>query len=119
MSSKIKILLSFILIGFMTVANADEFVTNFDSLPLIKGFNVNLEEGFVFDKPEGRVASAYAYGNLSPEDVMKYYISVLPEFGWQHVKPYLFYREGEYLMIETSREDDFTVIVFFNFPKIN
>jgi len=104
---------------FTKIAFAGDFVDNFDSVPLLKGFEVNLEEGFVFDKPEGRVASASAYGKVRVEEVMVYYKKVLPEFGWHFVKPYLFYREGEYLMIEAMPENDFTVIIFLNFPKLN
>lgn len=98
---------------------ADDFVENIDSVPMIVGFDVNSEEGFFCDKPEGRMASAFAYGKKSPQFVIAYYRRILPDFGWQEVKPYLFLKNGEYLMIEPSKMTDFTMIAFFNFPKID
>ena len=58
----------------------------------------------LFDKPDGRIAQAYALGpDVSSKVVTDYYRTILPRFGWSFESPGAFVRNAEKLSIETAR----------------
>ena len=44
----------------------------------------------LFDKIDGRFVSSEMIGNYSIEDIKEFYISVLPNLGWEKVNVNLF-----------------------------
>ena len=69
-----------------------------------------------FDKPDGRLVEAYAYGEVRRDDVVEFYITVMPEFGWQLANDLVFSRDGEMLRIHLSTEDRLLLVRFVLSP---
>ncbi len=68
------------------------------------------DAGVAFDKPSGRIVSAFAHGGVTGERVRRFYADTLPQLGWQRLKAGVYAREGEVLEIDTlGRDGDLTV----------
>ncbi len=87
-----------------------------EEVPLMSELSEDLTATLYFDKPGGRLIEAYAYGTVSPEDATKFYLAVMPEFGWQIVEGLVFLREGEMLRIEFIPEEQSLVVRFVLSP---
>ncbi len=75
------------------------FLAGLDDLPLIPGLREIEDAGVVFDKPEGRIVEAFAWGQLSVEKVRSFYAATLPQLGWRAEGAGRYRREGEVLSI--------------------
>ncbi len=73
------------------------FFSTLDDLPLMSGLVEIVDEGMVFDKPEGRVVESVAAGAVPLGAVVAYYEAVLPELGWKRRGNAEFARSGEML----------------------
>ena len=73
------------------------FFSNVEDLPLMSGLREVVDEGMVFDKPEGRIVEAIAIGAVSREAVAAFYTAALPELGWEQKGSDTFSRSGEVL----------------------
>ncbi|PPR27101.1 MAG: hypothetical protein CFH38_00391 [Alphaproteobacteria bacterium MarineAlpha10_Bin1] len=69
-----------------------------------------------FDKPDGRLVEVFAYGEVGRDDVVEFYITVMPEFGWQLANDLVFSRDGEMLRIHLSAEDRLLLVRFVLSP---
>ncbi len=86
------------------------FVTGVEDLPLMAGLDEDVEAGFWFDKPSGRIVEAVASGAVNRRAVAAFYAETLPQLGWSDLDPLKFEREGEVLQISISGGDgDLTV----------
>ena len=75
-------------------------------LPLMPGLAEVREAGVVFDKPDGRIVEAYASGEVARDRVFAFYRAALPELGWAPITATRYRREGEYLHLRISQEDE-------------
>lgn len=87
------------------------FFEGLPDVPLMEGLRESPAEAYMFDKPEGRIAGAAAYGkSVSPQAALDYYRQTLPQFGWELRKSkgpvLLFRREDETLQLETGEEPE-------------
>ena len=68
--------------GQETTAAVAGFVPGVADLPLMAGLEADPEATMVFDKPDGRIVEAAAFGAVSPEAVLAFFNSFLsPEVG--------------------------------------
>ena len=73
------------------------FFSDVEDLPLMSGLREVVDEGMVFDKPEGRIVEAIAIGPVSREAIVTFYSATLPELGWEQIGSNTFSRSGEVL----------------------
>ena len=92
------------------------FVAGVEDLPLMPGLTEDREAGLVFDKPDGRIVEAYAFGTLETSAVIGFYEAALLELGWASVGKLAFLREGEMLRIDLTQGDDGLVAHFVLSP---
>ena len=83
-----------------------QFFTSLHDVPLMEGLNEIDTEATAYDKPNGRIIDAFAYtGSLSPNAIMSYYNSTLPQFGWGKTDNGTFYREQEIMRISFEKHE--------------
>jgi hypothetical protein len=78
------------------------FFSNVEDLPLMPGLREVVDEGMVFDKPEGRIVEVIAIGAVSREAITKFYNATLPELGWEQTGSGNFSRSREVLRYRLS-----------------
>lgn len=93
------------------------FVTGAGDLPLMAGLVENPEAGLVFDKPEGRIVEAWAWGAVERSAVEAFYAETLPALGWTRGSALEFTREDEALRITITEEDGAVTVRFSLSPK--
>lgn len=99
-------LLAITLVLFTSIsAKATEvvFVPSLPDVPLPKGFEVDPNTGTFFDSAEGRIVEMYAAGYEDEDFIEDFYLEVMANFGWQHVKGLIFAKEGEVLTINFEK----------------
>ena len=93
-----------------------KFLAAIEDVPLMTELTEDRTATIDFDKPNGRLIETYAYGNVSKENATDFYLTVMPEFGWQIVEGLVFLREGEMLRIEFTPEERSLVVRFILSP---
>lgn len=81
-------------------ADATEFVTAIEDLPLMPGLSEDTDAGVSFDSPAGRIVEAYASGDVGRQQVLDFYAAALPQLGWRQEAAGTFVREREILKLE-------------------
>ena len=102
------------------LARADHrqaFVGGLEDLPLMDGLAEDRAAGLIFDKPDGRLVDAFAYGPITAEAVRTFYRDTLPELGWRAVGPLAFEREGERLRIDIESVETGVTVRFHLAPR--
>ena len=84
---------------------AQTFLAGFEDVPVMPNLTVVEGAGIDFDAPSGRIAEAYATGNLTPKAVLDFYRATLQQLGWQEVADATFEREGETLRLDFEDSD--------------
>ena len=116
--NKMKFLLVFkflVISSFFAVA--EDFVYGLDDVPVFKEMRYIENSNVLFDKIDGRFVSSEMIGNYSIEDIEEFYISVLPNLGWEEVNVNLFQRGDEYLEIKLESIKSASKIKFSIYPK--
>ncbi len=93
------------------------FFSAVEDLPLMSGLLEIVDEGMVFDKPEGRIVEVAAVGVVSRDAVVAYYESALPELGWERRGTAEFARSGEVLRYRLDAAGGTTEIRFTIAPS--
>lgn len=91
---------------------AQDFFAAVDDVPIMPGLREVPESGFVFDKPDGRIAEATARGRVTREAVLAFYADALPQLGWAMVEPGRFKRDDEGLTFVFSNSGGDLVVRF-------
>lgn len=108
--------------------NAEEKASGYldaiEDMPLMEGLAETGEGGIVFDKPNGRIVRTIAEGEVSANEVRKFYIDTLPQLGWQRLPKLeligdllVFRRETERLEIQTVPKGALTEVRFSIEPE--
>ena len=92
------------------------FLAAIEDVPLMAGLTEDTAATLDFDKPDGRLVEVFAYGEVGRDDVVEFYITVMPEFGWQLANDLVFSRDGEMLRIHLSTEDRLLLVRFVLSP---
>ncbi len=103
----------FVLVARPAAADTYTYLSAVDDLPLMAGLEEALDQGVVFDAPQGRIVQAYASGPLSRAEVGNFYAATLPQLGWRADGPLRFSREGEQLTLEITETGAKSVTVLF------
>ena len=91
--------------GHVHRLQAQTFLAGFEDVPVMPDLIVVEGAGIDFDTPSGRIAEAYATGNLTPKAVLDFYRATLRQLGWQEVAGATFEREGETLRLDFEDSD--------------
>ena len=113
---KFLLVLKFLVISSF-FAVAEDFVYGLDDIPVFKEMRYIENSNVLFDKIDGRFVSSEMIGNYSIEDIEEFYISVLPNLGWEEVNVNLFQRGDEYLEIKLESIKSASKIKFSIYPK--
>jgi len=81
---------------------ADVFLSRLEDLPLAPGLSEDAAAGLSFDSAGGRIVEAYARGNLTEEQVLRFYEETLPQLGWTAEGERQYRRGGERLRLELT-----------------
>ena len=101
---------AFLLAGFVTFSPAwadDEqavFLSAIEDVPLMAGLTEDRAAALEFDKPDGRLVEAYAYGEIGKQAASIFYTNVMPEFGWQIASDLVFSREARCCVYTSARK---------------
>jgi hypothetical protein len=93
------------------------FFSDVEDLPLMSGLREIVDEGMVFDKPEGRIVEAIAIGTVSGEAIAAFYNATLPELGWEQIGSDTFSRSGEVLQYRLGVVEGETSVRFSIAPN--
>ena len=86
-----------------TLAGAtDVFLSRLEDLPLAPGLSEDAAAGLSFDSAAGRIVEAYARGNMTEAQVLKFYEETLPQLGWIADNERQYRRGGERLRLELT-----------------
>ena len=94
-----------------------DFMADVADLPLMPGLKEVPDAGMTFDTASGRIVEAYAEGAVAREDVIRFYLSTLPQLGWEAKADSLFSREGERLQMIYLQDKDALVVRFTLQPE--
>ncbi|CAA6604155.1 exported hypothetical protein [Rhodospirillaceae bacterium LM-1] len=75
------------------------FLSGISDLPLMQGLSEDAQAALVFETPEGRIAQFAAKGQVSQDDIRRFYGETLPELGWTPKGQGRFWREKEELRL--------------------
>ena len=119
----ITVIAVFLVLGLLRPAVAQEagepaFLQNLNDVPLMPGLYEVIEEGVVFDQPQGRIVEANAAADTrQATEIQSFYSHTLPQLGWKQVGPGAFSREGEMLRIAVQEADSGRVVHFTVIPR--
>jgi hypothetical protein len=82
---------------------ADVFLSRLEDLPLAPGLSEDAAAGLSFDSAGGRIVEAYARGDLTQDQVLRFYEQTLPELGWTAENERQHRRGGERLRLELTQ----------------
>lgn len=83
---------------------ADAFLSRLEDLPLAPGLSEDSAAGLSFDSAGGRIVEAYARGNLTEDQVLRFYEETLPQLGWTAEGERQYRRGGERLRLELIQQ---------------
>ena len=88
-----------------------QFFESLQDIPLMPGLIEQVDDTVFFDKPDGRVVESVAdMAGFSQEAVESYYMSALPQFGWENAGGGRFNRGGESLELVFEGADDLGIL---------
>ena len=93
------------------------FLSAIEDVPLMAGLTEDEAAALDFDKPDGRLVEAYAYGDIARQDSADFYAAVMPELGWRKIGEQIYSREGETLRIYLSAEEKLLLVRFVLSPN--
>ncbi len=82
---------------------ADVFLSRLEDLPLAPGLSEDAAAGLSFDSAAGRIVEAYARGDLTKDQVLRFYEQTLPQLGWTAESERQYRRGGERLRLELTQ----------------
>jgi hypothetical protein len=96
---------------------ADVFLSRLEDLPLAPGLSEDATAGLSFDSAAGRIVEAYARGNLTEDQVLRFYQETLPQLGWTADNARQYRRSGERLRLDVRRSGQGLVVHYSVSPQ--
>lgn len=88
-------------------------------VPLWPGAREIEDQSVVFDKEEGRVVEAVVdIEKTSEKSALNYYAKALPALGWTSMRPGLFVRNGEQLVVKWEKVQGGAILRFSLLPNV-
>jgi len=91
-------------------AQAQNYLSGHEDLPLLAGLTQDRDSVMVFDTPQGRVVETFAQTPESGQAVLSAYAETLPQMGWMRKSPTRFERGAEALVFEVVSNGPPTVV---------
>lgn len=118
-----KILLTVLMLIFvpLCVANAakERFFEALYDVPIMDGMEEVPGEALLFDKPDGKIASATgAVSDSSIQKVSDFYAQTLPQMGWKKTSPDQYVRGQDRLTIRFEQRPGITAAFFTLEPAV-
>lgn len=113
------IALCLLLCPFMVLAEKPvTYLNAMPDIPVMDGLTEGAGSTLSFDKPEGRILSAYvlAEKGITPQQIQDFYQASLPQLGWTQKARGEFTRDAEVLSITVEPETDGSVVQFLLTP---
>ncbi len=103
------------------LAQARSFLSVIEDIPLMSALVEVRDRAVVFETRNGRIAEAFAVGNVDQEEVIEFYKRSLPQLGWSINSVTKFWREDEILELQFLKVESKLkqVIVHFKLTPIN
>ncbi|MCB1783061.1 MAG: hypothetical protein KDI13_03630 [Alphaproteobacteria bacterium] len=97
-----------------------KFFLSLQDIPLMPGLEELPAETLSFDKPEGRIIETIALmdARLQRGQVLSYYRTALPQFGWGKSGENSFYRKDESLEISFDKRESGNIVKFMIRPLL-
>jgi len=118
-------LISFLLVAFYSnVSLSNSFLECIDDIPISIEFTENKEECFIFDSDTGKISLAEANTLMKPDNIIIYYVGVLPSFGWKvqelskEESFIILNRDLDILKISIKSLENNSFTIFFNFLSL-
>jgi hypothetical protein len=99
------------------VGTADVFLSRLEDLPLAPGLSEDSSAGLSFDSAAGRIVEAYARGNLTEDQVLRFYQETLPQLGWTADNARQYRRSGERLRLDVRRSGQGLIVHYSLSPQ--
>lgn len=93
-------------------ADDEKFLSTIEDLPLMPGLAEDDSRALVFEAPAGRIAEAFAAGEVGRDAVVGFYRETLPQLGWTAENDTRFVREGEVLSLAIENLGPRTTVRF-------
>jgi len=106
----VVVLCSLSLFLFSKHIKADSFLECIEDIPISNEFVESESDCFNFDSSTGKISLAAAKTLMNFEDIKKYYMNILPSFGWE-VKEF---SEEEYFMLFVREKDVLKISIQVN-----
>ena len=89
---------------------ADDYLPNFEDVPMMEKTFTIIDEGFVYSQPDGKIVQATVASDVvSRRQLQRFYRDALKELGWKKVaddrKMQIFHRGTDELRIEIVETD--------------
>lgn len=98
---------------FITPPASGAFIDDLGDVPLIDGYRIVDDSGFLFEQENGRLVEITIVGDPNNhERVLGFYQKILPNLGWIEISPKLYKRENEELIIELNKKDSASFVTF-------
>jgi len=119
---KFTYLLSLVSCLFIGAAVADEWLPNFEDIPMMEKTYVVEDDSFVYSQPDGKIAqTTVASDELSRRQFQRFYRDALDELGWKNIKDksdlQIFTRDTQELKIEITKTEKPLTAKFTLAPK--
>lgn len=92
------------------LAQAPEYLSGHEDLPLLAGLTQDRDSVMVFDTPQGRVVETFAQTPESGAKVLSAYAETLPQMGWTRKSQTRYERGAEALVFEVVSKGPPTVV---------
>jgi hypothetical protein len=112
----LSLMVALALILFMAAPVRAEEALFFEALydvPVMPGLHELKDQAIIFDKPDGKIASASAAANhLAPKEIEVFYTQTLMELGWRKTDKNQYVRKDEKLTLSFSGKAPETIVQF-------
>lgn len=112
------ILMVFCLSPLVAKAAETAYFSALPDIPVMPGLQEVPARTVVFDKAEGKVVETLAaVGQTRFSEVLAFYDESLKQLGWKAIKPGLFVRENEQLLVKLEQDAEGSFVRFFLTPN--
>ena len=92
-------------LGIMGARATDDWLPNFEDVPMMEKTYTIADDGFVYSQPDGKIVQATVASDVvTRRQLQRFYRDALKELGWKNIKDdskiQIFQRGGDELKIE-------------------
>jgi len=120
----LSLILFFLVVFYSKISLSNNFLECIEDIPISTEFEENIEECFNFDSSTGKISIAEARTRMKPSNIINYYTSILPSFGWdvnelsEKENFVILNREQDILKISIKLLENYDYVISFNFLSL-